>query len=38
MNTPEDGVNFFVVLLVALPLYFLGLGTIDLFFQDDEWL
>ena len=30
--------NFFVVLLVALPLYFLGLGNIDLFFQDDEWL
>lgn len=30
--------NFFVVMLVALPLYFLGLGNIDLFFQDDEWL
>lgn len=30
--------NFFVVLAVALPLYFLGLGNIDLFFQDDEWL
>lgn len=30
--------NFTVVLLVALPLYFLGLGNIDLFFQDDEWL